>query len=612
MATSSRKKKEFNEATLQSLVEPITVNVRKMIGGKPQPVEIPPGPSDSVSGRGYTHDMVRELPAFISNEWSGGGMYDCTATGSNGKQMDWEMFFHPSQVPEKTPPTLVPQPVPAAPMPAPAPVLAAPQPAHVAQPAQVTAVPGYLSQMAATYRQPQMAAAAAAVAPAHNPYGWNQPFAQPTLTPTPSTGNMSASREREERLKLEAKMERQVQAAQHEKEMGAVNQELRRIQESLGKQPAVEESAALKMAHEKINALEQQSSTQTIMQQMQAMQQQTNQLMQQMQANTDKQLEAMRRESSETQKSDPMMSMMIQQMQTAAQQGTQQMQMLMQVMQGNQQSQIEAARLSQQNQMGPREMIDLFRSANQGADQMASAYGKAWDLMANGVESILQAQGPGVHPALAMLGQGVEGGLGVAQQYLEMKQNETQSNAQARAAQAQLEAQARIRTAQVQAQAQAAAAAAAAGQTAAEPHPDGDEAQPEAVAAEDGTVGEQAEAEEEAGPSPQQIAEKEEELFGAGLPHVKKLRMSVAEGKVDPVQTASAILQAVEYFANKPEEAPPVFALFAEQRFADLVDVLIADAPYAFREQTSQLLIASVEQLQRQAGVAPMQEIAAG
>lgn len=578
MATRTRKTKEFSEVELMKMAEPLTIVCYKIVGGKRSPIDLPHGPGESISGRGYTKDMVREFPKFLA-EWSGGGMYEVEVTDSSGaNSMQFEIYFHPNQVPEKTPPTM--QAAPAAPAAAPAPaVAAAPPPVH----------PNYLSHMASTYHPQMQPQYAAGVAPMPNPYGWNG-WQSHGVQSTPRVGfaDPSAAKEREERLKLEAKLERQQQEAAHQKQMDGITQEMRRVQDQIGKHPAVEESTALKSAHDKIAALEQQNSTQVIMGQMQAMQAQTAQLIQQMQANTDKQIEAIRRESAETNRQDPMIAMMVQQTQAQAQASQSQMQMLTQVMQQNQTSQLEAARLNQQNQMGPREMIDLFRSANSGADQMANAYGRAWELMATGVESILQAQGPGVHPALAMLGSAAEGGLGMAQRYMEMKETEATSNAQARQVQAQLEAQTRIRQEQIRAQAAmerplpAELSATATNEPA---EKESEESENEAVEAE---------------PAEVDIKEVEKELFGPAHDAIMRLRKGVAANTIAPIQTAAAILQAIDHFVAKGE-IPAVFDLYREQRFADFVDALIPDASHSYREEATVALLAGINQLKQAA-----------
>jgi hypothetical protein len=555
--------------------------------------------------------MVRSLPSFISNEWSGGGMYDCTATGANGEEMHWEMYFPPNQVPELIPPTrtLAFQPQPPA------------QPAPTPQQSSVMNTSGYLAQAAQTYRQnpqqhPFSGQQAGGSAPTTNPFGWQGQYGQSGPPPAPRYGSqdfgpfdMSAQKEREERLKLEAKMERQSQQAQHEKEMAAVTAEMRRLSETVSKRPLDEESPALKAAMDKINALEQQSTTQAVMQSISAMQENTNRMFERMAADNDRKIEELRRAEEQRRnaepKSDPMLPMLMQMMQ---QQGTQQQQStqtFVSLMQAQQTQQLEASRLAQSSQMRPQEMLELFRAGNSGSEQMASAYGKAWELMANGVEQILHAQGPGVHPALAMLGQGVEGGLGMAQQYLEMKQNESQANAQARSIQSQMEAQTRIKTAEIQAQ--AAAAARAPYQQQVEPDEDGGDGEDDQVDTETETNETDEQPAQAAVASASQMEERERQLFGEAHPHIMRLRKGVKSGAITPVQAAAALFQAVERFgalASQGAELPPVFALFQEERFADLVDALIPSASAAFRDEASAAIYTGMETLKRQAGMA--------
>lgn len=610
----AKPKKEFSESTLLTLQEPITVNLRKIMGGRPSPIDLPPGPGEEIGGRGYTQDMVRSLPSFISNEWSGGGMYDCTATGSNSEEMHWEMYFPPNQVPELVPPTRSQAQTSFSQQPA-------PQPAPPQQNSSVMNTGGYLSQVSQTYRQnpQQYSQPAGGTAPAHNPFGWQGSYTQGpsssryggqdygAMAPygSQSPVDSSAAKEREERLKLEAKMERQAQQAQHEKEMAAVTAEMRRLAETVSKRPSDDESPALKAAMAKISSLEQQGTTNSLMQQMQAMQESTNRMFERMAADNDRKIEEMRR-AAENNKPDQTLPMMMQMMSQQATTAAQSQQTFIQFMQANQTQQLESARLAQASQMRPQEMLDLFRAGNSGADQMAHAYGKAWELMSNGVEQILHAQGPGVHPALAMLGQGVEGGLGMAQQYLEMKQAETQANAQARSIQSQMDAQTRIKTAEIKANAAEIKANAAAPRAPYVPATEQISTAGEGEEIDGEEDGEEIDGEEELiVDTAAQMAEREEALFGEALPHVMRLRKGVASGAISPAQTAAALFQAAEHFGTKAaqgEELPPIFALFQEERFADLVDAMIPEAKAQFRDEASSAIYTGIAAMKNHAG----------
>lgn len=607
MAPRTKKAKEFDEAVLQSMTEPISVSLWKIVAGKKSPIELPPGPGETIGGQGFTQNMLRQFSAFVSNQWSGGGMYDCAATGANGEQMKWEMFFPPNKIPELTPPTQN-QSSAASQQPN------QPAPSPVAQGYAASGSGDYLNQVAQTYYQqpnqpPFAGQPAAGMTPPVNPYAWQQPRSPqgiqigqgPSPSPYQRPPDMSAVKEREERLKLEAKMERQAQQAQHEKDMAAITGELRRVQEQISKGPSTEESSALRQAMDKIAALEQQGSTQVLMQQMQQMQSNTAQLITQMKSDTEKQIEAIRRDS-ESNKADPMLPMLMQVMQ---QQGTatqQSMQTFVQFMQASQTAQVEAARIAQSAQMGPREMIDLVRSANQGQDHMAAGYGKMQDMWMHSMEAIMGSQPQGVHPAIAMLGSGVEGGLGIAQQYLEMKQNETQANAQARNIQSQMEAQARVRAAQVQAQAQAHAAetvpvdpGASEGE---EPGEEEDTESPQEHADDVEVIA--------AAPTQDELIDKEQQLFGEALPHVTRLRKGVGSGAISTMQCAAIVLQAVDHFGSAAAggaELPPVFALFQEERFPELIDTLIPAARSEFRDEATAALFAGVQNLKKQAGM---------
>jgi hypothetical protein len=102
------------------------------------------------------------------------------------------------------------------------------------------------------------------------------------------------------------------------------------------------------------------------------------------------------------------------------------------------------------------------------------------------------------------------------------------------------------------------------------------------------------------------LKEKEEALFGEALPHIMRLRKGVGAGSISPTQTAAGIFQAAEHFGSKAaegEDLPLVFALFQEERFADLVDVLIPEAKPQFREEVSSAIYTGMANLKRQAGI---------
>src|SRR3990172_5021474 len=91
----------------------------------------------------------------------------------------------------------------------------------------------------------------------------------------------------------------------------------------------------------------------------------------------------------------------------------------------------------QQGQLGTRETIELMKSMNVGSEQQAAAFSKAWERMMRGVETTPHAQGPGVHPAVEMLGQGIAAAAGIGEKFVEMKDNVGKQTANAMAMQAQ-------------------------------------------------------------------------------------------------------------------------------------------------------------------------------
>lgn len=611
-AAKKQKPKEFDESVLQGLVEPITVVLEKIVSGQKSPIELPPGPGETIGGKGYTADMIRTLPGFISNTWTGGGMYHCVATGTNAEQMKWEMFFPPQKFAEIIPPTQTNSP---------GQLGGAAAPAPVAPVAPVADHSQYLAQIAQTY--PHTAPAPAPVATPRigvippSAHSWALPQMQgmapmPPMAPMAPVANpyaAAANTEREQRMKLEAKMDRQAQDAQHAKDMASLTQEMRRMQENQARAPSTEESSALKAANEKITALEQQGSTQMLLAQMTNMQNSTNQMFEKMQANTTAQIDAMRRES-ESSKGDPTLPVIMQMMTQQAAAADRSTQTFITLMQGNQAQNTEQTRLAQANQMSPREMVEMFRSANTGSDKMAEGYAKMQELMFSNMDAFMQAQGPGVHPAVAMIGNTLEGAVGSVQQYIEMKQAETQANAQATAIRAQVEGQTRVATAKIQADAAAAArsGAVAAPKSSVIDNPeqletgDTEDTGEETVNEEELPVDAEAEAAAAAASITEKVEEKEALLFGEAMEPIMRLRKGVKTGALDSAKIAAFVLQAVDHVEKKAseeegKEIPPVFELFKEERYADLIDVLLPDSKPQFREEVTGALYAGVTTL---------------
>jgi hypothetical protein len=199
-------------------------------------------------------------------------------------------------------------------------------------------------------------------------------------------------------------------------------------------------------------------------------------------------------------------------------------------------------------------------------------------------------QGGGQSPAQAMLQQGMDRMSDIANQYIAFQRDKSVFESKAQAAKAQ---------------AQAKTADAVRAQTTARPPQSYD-----AGLAEPGPSTEQQMPEETAGngqtgePQPAEVIDinerrppTEEEMFGPALESVQHLRKGVEDGKMRPDQAVAAIIQGVAVVEQQGLQVP-AFSLFAEGRFADLMDALLPDASQQFRDACVHILFQQFEEAQ--------------
>jgi hypothetical protein len=559
---------EFDDARLEQLSEPITMSVWRFINGQPTPITLPVKPGEEVAGKGWSRDDVRKIHEFLPMQWTGGGQYKIQATGTNGEQLKWRAYW-----PENEYKPMVPPPMRAQQQAEMGLAGAAAQPV-VAQPvSSIQWLSSYPVGGAPNGNGQQVA----------GQYGYfpQQGFMQ---VPPPN-GNVAAStpfrggsderlmKEREERIKLENRLEREKQEAAHKADMERMTQELRRLQEASQSRPAIEESAALKSAHDKIAALEQQNSTQMMMQQMQTMQQQNLQMMAEMKRDSDQRFEALQRQLSDDSRKgpDPMLVMLMESSKTQAQ-------AQLEAQREQARTQIEIARMQAEAQreqartaFTPREMADLMKG--NGTEQMMHVLQGAWQMNQQAIEAMIAAQGPGVSPAMQMLGQGVQAGTDLLQRYIDMKEEEGKNTTRQKA----IEAQARVVALQQQG------------------------AQPAQIVA---AMEQSDEAAEEANEAEKELREQERELFGVALGPVQKLREEVAADRATPEQAAHFIVEGIQQL-NAQGIRVPAFDAWQSRELGRLVDGLIPDAPQSYRLRVEEVLQQLWEQVAQAQGVKP-------
>mgnify|MGYP001382632830 CR=1 FL=1 len=93
----------FDLQKFEAMNEPFAIRVEKHKGSLKH--EITPPPPDEA---GWTKDRVRQLETWIVNEWAGGGHYSFAITDSSApsQAMEWVSYYPPTEYPEKTPPSL--------------------------------------------------------------------------------------------------------------------------------------------------------------------------------------------------------------------------------------------------------------------------------------------------------------------------------------------------------------------------------------------------------------------------------------------------------------------------------------------------------------------------
>lgn len=614
---------EYDEAKLAQMTPPLTVNIEKIVAGRSQPIELPIKPGETIAGNGWSADDIRELPTFLGRKAVGAGIVRIKVTDVNNVQMKWEWFFSPQDYERLAAPSNDPTAASLAAPPSSMPQLAQVQlgqamPGVMMQPQYVDAHSGWLGTVS---RQPQQIPGGMMPAGTYRPMNAPAPqgavpmYSQLAQVPTITTPDDRLREEREARIRLESEISRKDLENRYKEQIGSVNTEVRQLASQLGQvvqlvqqRPgaAAEEaaSATVRQLQAQIESLKAESREDKITQMIAQQALQTQALIAQMKADSDRALAALTAQmAAKPAGPDPTMMMM---MEMQKQQQASQLQ-YMQMMQSQNQS-----------QLGPREWIDLTRSMNTGAEQQATAFSKAWELMMQGVETILHAQGPGVHPAIEMIGQGIQAATQMVEKQAEMKEKVGMAQAQASAYQAQ-------------ANAQLAAQLAQRGQLAGAPPPQQQQAHAPADDGGDGDEGgdqdvadaaDQHETEQQqqheastnvrpkgvasgaARPAPIIDAEEQarrkkadREMFGAALQSIQTLRKKVRDGEFDQQGAAAAILQGIDRIV-KLKVKVPVMDLWAAGQLAEVLDLMLPDATTKFREQVIDIIVAFVQQAQ--------------
>jgi hypothetical protein len=238
----------------------------------------------------------------------------------------------------------------------------------------------------------------------------------------------------------------------------------------------------------------------------------------------------------------------------------------------------ESTRLAAEQPRTMVEMMERLKSAS-GSEQMlnniANAY-KGVNDMQMGVMEMMSNMGQS--PGMALAEGALASGKEVLERFIQGKQAEAVAKEHTEQVKAQRDATAY--------QAQAQVAHAAAGST-----PQVEYAEPDALAG-------GAEPVSDPGSDPAQDPNMpaEAKIFGPLYGEVLQLREAIGSDSVSPEQVAQIIVEAAQAI-QEHNLAVPVFSLLGEQRYAEMIDLLLPDVPSEFSGECVTALIAKLRDM---------------
>jgi hypothetical protein len=268
--------------------------------------------------------------------------------------------------------------------------------------------------------------------------------------------------------------------------------------------------------------------------------------------------------------------------------------------------QAESTKEAYRNQISPLQVMEMIQKQSGGMDGLVKSiigsFGGAFETYRMMMESLVQMQGGGQSPVQAMLQQGIDRAGDVANQYLAFQRDKVVHEARAKTAAAN--AQARTADA-VRAQAQTRPMQPPQGYDAGLASPGPSPQEQAVVEAEEVVAGSNGQSGEAKPADVIDINDRrpptEEDMFGPALESVQHLRQGVADGKMRPDQAVGAIIQGVAVCEQQGLQIP-AFSLFAEGRFADLMDALLPKATQQFRDACVHVLYQQFEEMQETMG----------
>lgn len=615
--------RQFDDAKLAAMVEPLTVRVEKRKGSSRTPIPLPTAEDGRSPGTDWTKEMVRQLEAWLVNEWSGGGYYEITVTDSSTPSsitMKWEPYFNPTEYPEKTPPPLAEA---RAATPTPTPTQASPTPLQPLQtlvrPMSNPAFPGGLPP---GLPMPQPAAPQPMQFGAN--YGYN-PYAQqygyPPSPPPWQQAQQQLQQQPSAAAQLEAerrRYEEQTQKLQHELQQ-AREQQIRQQHEAelqRARAQADEQAKALQQQVTELrNLIANQQTTQARNPELEALREA------QRQAEVKYERERMERETErrDAMLRDQMRENMLQtqrQIEAISAQ-TREMIQAMTANRGEPNALIMAMQETSRQQL--QAMKDISQAQAQQFDRMQAMTLRPQDILALTKESassvdliterlsrqnerVFEMQTRVMEQALQMQPQG-SATADIVRDGLDTVKTAVERYATVQQVKSQVEAQKQVEIARAQADAVGAAAAAQRGAVHTPPPPRIE--QQLAAGGLNGVNGHAVPA-----PGPKRLGRTDVEWFGALMGEVGQLRDGVAHfiesvsmqpvrmdaktGAPEGVTVAAAaqgIMQAAGFIAANGVKIPAMDELLGQQRYADFMDVLLPDAPQNYRDDVAAVLV---------------------
>lgn len=455
------------------MIEPLFVRVEKKKGNVRQPIPLPAGEQGEPQGANYSKEDVLGLENWLVTNWSGGGYYVISVTDSTTpvpQKHEWEIFYHPSEYPERTPPTL------SSAAAAPAPGLTS-QPNLRVMPPNPYGAPSAFPNGFPPNPAPQAQPVYAQQGYAPQGYGYGgQPqwWPQTTLIGTNGSDGVDRRRYEDQVRSMEvqlAKAREDAMTAQHRQELDRVSvaqverfNKLEAMMVQLAQaqtKPAVD--PAVEAMKEQNRILQDRLENEKREREAERRERDLKDEMRRSTEETQRRFEELMAAQQQNKGMDPFLLMM--------QQLTQQHSAAMQEQQRNFTAQLASL---QSQMMTPRDILAMAKESSGGLDQatrsITNAYQDILQMSRQAVEQALAINTQGGSETIGLIKEGMERATGMAEKYIggKVKEATVAQQAQAEMAKAQamaMQATAATKQAEVQGQmlaAQLAARAAAA------------------------------------------------------------------------------------------------------------------------------------------------------